>query len=60
MAKKNCLPINTNQTKQCDDHVQEHGVETRNIMFLNLVCCPEGLKAMAEIYPEIPVITGAS
>jgi uracil phosphoribosyltransferase len=42
------------------NHVQEHGVETRNIMFLNLVCCPEGLKAMAEIYPEIPVITGAS
>jgi uracil phosphoribosyltransferase len=60
MARKKSPPINPNQTKKYDDHVQEHGVETRNIMFLNLVCCPEGLKAMAQIYPEIPVITGAS
>ena len=38
--------------------VQDHGVESRNIMFLNLVCCPEGLKAMAQAYPEIHIITG--
>ena len=38
--------------------IQDHGVETRNIMFLNLVCCPEGIQAMARQYPEIHIITG--
>jgi len=38
---------------------QEQGVQTKNILFLNLVCCPEGLQAMAKEYPEIRIITGA-
>ena len=40
-------------------NLQEQGVKTENILFLNLVCCPEGLRAMAERYPEISIITGA-
>jgi len=39
--------------------LKDHGVQTENILFLNLVCCPEGLKAMAATYPEISIITGA-
>ena len=39
--------------------IQESGVKTENILFLNLVCCPEGLRAMAAAYPEISIITGA-
>ena len=34
---------------------QDSGVSTSRILFLNLVCAPEGLKAMAEAYPEIEV-----
>lgn len=39
--------------------LQDSGVSTDKILFLNLVCAPEGLKAMAEAYPEIKIITGA-
>lgn len=39
--------------------LKESQVSTDNIMFLNLVCCPEGLQAMAAAYPEIKIITGA-
>jgi len=39
--------------------LQDSGVSTSRILFLNLVCAPEGLKAMAEAYPEIEIITGA-
>ena len=35
--------------------LQDSGVTTDKILFLNLVCAPEGLKAMAEAYPEIEV-----
>ena len=38
---------------------QDHGVQSDKILFLNLVCCPEGLQAMAKNYPEINIITGA-
>ena len=34
---------------------QDSGVSTKRILFLNLVCAPEGLQAMAEAYPEIEV-----
>merc|ERR1712226_1233149 len=39
--------------------LKDNGVKTENILFLNLVCCPEGLRAMAENYPEIRILTGA-
>ncbi|XP_023321455.1 uracil phosphoribosyltransferase [Eurytemora carolleeae] len=38
--------------------LKENGVSTQNIMFLNLICCPEGLQAMAKLFPEIHIITG--
>lgn len=38
--------------------LKENGVKTENILFLNLICCPEGLQAMAKSYPEIQIITG--
>lgn len=38
--------------------LKENGVKTENIMFLNLICCPEGLRAMHKSYPEIQIITG--
>ena len=31
----------------------ESGVSPKNIMFLNLICAPEGLKALREEYPEV-------
>eukprot|EP00092_Neocalanus_flemingeri_P011673 GFUD01012578.1.p1 GENE.GFUD01012578.1~~GFUD01012578.1.p1 ORF type:complete len:223 (+),score=59.99 GFUD01012578.1:249-917(+) len=39
--------------------LKDHGVQSDKILFLNLVCCPEGLQAMALNYPEINIITGA-
>jgi len=33
------------------------GVDPSNIIFSNVVCCPEGLKAMYERYPMVRVVT---
>jgi len=38
--------------------LKDSGVATSNILFLNLICCPEGLRNMAAQYPEIHIITG--
>lgn len=37
----------------------ENGVDPKNIMFLNLICAPEGLNTLNEHFPEIKIITGA-
>lgn len=37
----------------------ESDVRPENIMFLNLICAPEGLKALTEEYPQVQVVTGA-
>ncbi len=37
----------------------ESNVLPENIMFLNLICAPEGLDALAKEYPKVKVITGA-
>jgi len=37
----------------------ESGVSPKNVMFLNLICAPEGLKALTEEYPDVQVVTGA-
>ena len=36
----------------------EHGVQQRDIVFLNVVSCPEGLKKMQDAYPEVTIVTG--
>ncbi|GAA5987014.1 hypothetical protein JCM10908_000992 [Rhodotorula pacifica] len=35
----------------------DHGVPQERIIFLNLVSCPEGLKAMHTAYPQVKVVT---
>ena len=35
------------------------GVKEENILFLNLVCCPEGIGNLFAAYPNLSVITGA-
>lgn len=35
----------------------EAGVKENNIMFVNLICCPEGLYNMFEEYPSVKVVT---
>lgn len=35
----------------------ESGVDPKKVMFLNLICAPEGLKALREEYPEVRVVT---
>lgn len=37
----------------------EAGVKEEHIMFLNLVCCPEGIRNLFDAYPKVSVITGA-
>ena len=37
----------------------DSGVKPENIMFLNLICAPEGLDALRADYPEVHVVTGA-
>ena len=36
-----------------------HRVAPENIIFANMICAPEGLKVMAEKYPEIKIVTAA-
>jgi uracil phosphoribosyltransferase len=33
----------------------DSGVEPKNIMFLNLICAPEGINALTAEYPEVQV-----
>ncbi len=37
----------------------EAGVPAANIMFLNVVSCPEGVAAMAKAYPQVKIVTAA-
>ncbi len=37
--------------------VEKHHVKTEKIIFANMITCPEGLKKMAEDYPEVKIIT---
>lgn len=39
--------------------LMESGVEPKNIMFLNLICAPEGIEALIKEFPEVKVVTGA-
>ena len=35
------------------------GVLASNIIFLNLVCCPEGVEALASQYPNIKIVSAS-
>eukprot|EP00056_Hartaetosiga_gracilis_P013264 m.218830 g.218830 ORF g.218830 m.218830 type:complete len:221 (+) comp13818_c0_seq4:169-831(+) len=35
----------------------DKGVEQKNIVFCNIVACPEGIKALATEFPEVTVVT---
>ncbi|GAA5893099.1 hypothetical protein JCM8208_004346 [Rhodotorula glutinis] len=35
----------------------DHGVPQERIIFLNLVSCPEGLRAMYDAYPQVKIVT---
>jgi uracil phosphoribosyltransferase len=35
----------------------EQGVKEQNIIFLNLIAAPEGIKAMMQAYPNVRIIT---
>lgn len=35
----------------------EAGVKEENLMFLNLICCPEGLTNLHKTYPRVKVVT---
>lgn len=37
--------------------IETHKVDPTKIIFANMICAPEGLKAMAESYPQIKIVT---
>lgn len=37
--------------------VDQYGVKPENIVFANVICCPEGLKALADAFPEVKIVT---
>ena len=37
----------------------DSGVDPKNVMFLNLICAPEGLRQLRQDYPDVQVVTGA-
>eukprot|EP01061_Rhynchopus_euleeides_P021961 TRINITY_DN35836_c0_g1_i1.p1 TRINITY_DN35836_c0_g1~~TRINITY_DN35836_c0_g1_i1.p1 ORF type:complete len:293 (+),score=131.69 TRINITY_DN35836_c0_g1_i1:49-879(+) len=39
--------------------LRKAGVQEEKIIFVNLLCCPEGLKAFRESFPAIQVVTSA-
>lgn len=42
---------------QAVETLLDHGVDPANIIFANMICAPEGLKAMADSYPMIKIVT---
>eukprot|EP00934_Nitzschia_sp_Nitz4_P007333 Nitzschia sp. Nitz4//scaffold9_size221794//28162//28818//NITZ4_001321-RA/size221794-processed-gene-0.309-mRNA-1//-1//CDS//3329560926//7323//frame0 len=40
-----------------DTLINEHKVDPTKIIFANMICAPEGLKVMAEAYPQVKVVT---
>jgi len=38
--------------------LEKPGVEQKNIFFLNVVSCPEGLKKLQDTFPDITIVTG--
>jgi uracil phosphoribosyltransferase len=41
------------------DELVKAGVHPERIVFVNVVCCPEGLKRMAKAWPQVRIITAA-
>ena len=39
------------------EHLLEKGVPQAAIIFLNIISCPEGLRAFTEQYPDIHIVT---
>uniref|UniRef100_A0A7S2LGL4 uracil phosphoribosyltransferase n=1 Tax=Leptocylindrus danicus TaxID=163516 RepID=A0A7S2LGL4_9STRA len=39
------------------DVLTKHGVLLSNIIFVNVICCPEGLQRLAEDVPDVKVVT---
>ena len=39
--------------------IKQYQVKEENIIFLNVVCCPEGIKAFCTKYPKIHIVTAA-
>lgn len=37
--------------------VGQHGVPPSKIIFANMICAPEGLKILADTYPEVKIVT---
>lgn len=37
----------------------EHGVKEENIIFLNVICCPEGIEKFQKQYPRVKIVTAA-
>jgi uracil phosphoribosyltransferase len=40
-----------------DTLVTKYNVDPEKIIFANMICCPEGLRAMAEAYPQVKIVT---
>lgn len=36
-----------------------NGVSEEKILFVNLICCPEGIHALNLVYPKVRIITAA-
>ncbi|GMI03715.1 hypothetical protein TrRE_jg7916 [Triparma retinervis] len=45
--------------KKAIESLVDVGVKPSNIIFSNVVCCPEGLKNLAAAYPEVKIVTAA-
>jgi len=41
------------------DVLVKAGVSADNIVFINLICCPEGIKAMATAHPQVMIVSAA-
>jgi uracil phosphoribosyltransferase len=40
-----------------DTLVSQFQVDPEKIIFANMICAPEGLRAMAEAYPQVKIVT---
>lgn len=44
-------------TMAIDTLISKHQVDPAKIIFANMICAPEGLKCMAEKFPQVKIVT---
>nr|KAJ3398707.1 Uracil phosphoribosyltransferase, synthesizes UMP from uracil [Polyrhizophydium stewartii] len=62
IAERYCLLLDPmlatgGSAKKAIEVLLSHGVQASRILFVNLICCPEGIESLLSAYPQIKIVT---